>query len=67
MGFPVINVQVVEHGSKKIVHLRSVDRSTFPWTFHIIESAEAGDHQQPHSRNCDFETEARHYFELLKK
>lgn len=67
MSLPITNVQVIEEDGAKIVNLRSVDRSTHPWTYETVDSAPAGDHVSEHSRNCDFDDEARRYFELLRK
>jgi hypothetical protein len=63
----IINVIVGEVKGKKRVSLRDVNRDTFPWTYKTVKEADARDHIEPHSRNCDFETEARGYFNHLKK
>lgn len=59
------NAEVVERDGQKTVNLRSVDRSTHPWTYAVVETARAANHVHPHVRNCDFEGGLRNYFKVL--
>lgn len=61
------NVQVTEEEGIKTVRLRTVDKTTHPWKYKTVKKAEAGDHIEPHTRNCDYEDEALKYFEILRK
>jgi hypothetical protein len=60
-----VSVEMVE-GEKK-VRLQGVDRNVHPWKFTVVEEAPARNHVEIHTRNCDFEHEAKQYFDMLKK